>query len=119
MRASRIIGVRVIALASFMAEQRAKEIGIRKVLGASTSTILRLLTQNFIKLILIALIIAVPLARYLMHKWLEDFAYRINISWHVFALAGFTVVLIALLTVSYQAIRTATGNPVEALRGSE
>lgn len=106
----------LFALASFMAEQRNKEIGIRKVLGASTSNILRLLTQNFIKLILLALVIAVPLGWYLMHKWLEDFAYRIHISWVVFALAGLTVLLIALLTVSYQAIRTATGNPVDALR---
>ncbi|MBK7872125.1 MAG: ABC transporter permease [Saprospiraceae bacterium] len=106
----------LFALASFMAEQRAKEIGIRKVLGASVSNILRLLTQSFVKLVLISIIIAVPLAWYLMHKWLEDFAYRINISWDVFVLAGLTAVVIALATISFQAIRTATGNPVDALR---
>ncbi len=106
----------LFALASFMAEQRSKEIGIRKVLGASTSGILRLLTQSFLKLVLISIVLAVPLAWYLMHKWLEDFAYRTPISWDVFVLAGLVVVGIAIFTISYQAIRTATGNPVDALR---
>ena len=89
---------------------------IRKVLGASTSGILRLLTQSFLKLVLISIVLAVPLAWYLMHKWLEDFAYRTPISWDVFVLAGLVVVGIAIFTISYQAIRTATGNPVDALR---
>ncbi|MDX1939863.1 MAG: ABC transporter permease [Saprospiraceae bacterium] len=106
----------LFALASFMAEQRAKEIGIRKVLGASVPGILRLLTQSFIKLIMISIIIAVPLAWYLMHKWLEDFAYRTPMSWNIFALSGVIVIFIALFTISFQAIRTATGNPVDALR---
>ena len=90
--------------------------GIRKVLGAPVQSIFRMLTQNFLVLVLISLVIAAPAAWYLMKKWLEDFAYQADIGWSIIALAGLLAVAIALLTVSYQAIRTAVTNPVEALR---
>ena len=106
----------LFALSAFMAEQRSKEIGIRKVLGASMETILQLLTRNFLRLVLISLIVAIPIGWYLMRKWLEDFVYRIDIRWEVFLIAGGLAVMIALLTVSFQAIRTATRNPVDSLR---
>ncbi|GJM33741.1 MAG: ABC transporter permease [Saprospiraceae bacterium] len=106
----------LFGLSAFMAEQRSKEISIRKVLGASVKSIIRLLTQSFLTLVLISLLIAIPLAWYVMQKWLEDFAYHITISWDVFVLAGLIAIVIALATISFQAIRTATANPVEALR---
>jgi putative ABC transport system permease protein len=106
----------LFALSAFMAEQRSKEIGIRKVLGASMETILQLLTRNFLRLVLISLVVAIPIGWYLMRKWLEDFVYRIDIRWEVFLIAGGLAVMIALLTVSFQAIRTATRNPVDSLR---
>lgn len=103
-------------LSSFMVEQRSKEIGIRLVLGASVRNILSLLTFNFIKLILISFAIAVPIAWYIMHKWLEDFVYRTEIGPGIFALAGLAAVAIALLTISYQSIKAALANPVNNLR---
>jgi len=103
-------------LVSFTAERRTKEIGIRKVLGASVSGIVALLSKEFIKWVLVANFIAWPIAYYAMNKWLQNFAYRINIDWWTFLLAGALALVIALLTVSYQAIRAATANPVEALR---
>jgi putative ABC transport system permease protein len=103
-------------LAAYSAEQRTKEIGIRKVLGASVGKLIGLLSKEFLELVIIANVIAWPLAWYPMNKWLEEFAYRINIAWWVFALAGGLALIIALLTVSYQAIRTALSNPVKALR---
>ena len=103
-------------LVSHTVVQRTKEIGIRKVLGASVSSIAFLLTNDFLKLVLIALIIASPLAWYAMHRWLQDFAYRIDISWWVFALAGLLAIGIAVLTVSFQSIKAALTNPVNALR---
>ena len=106
----------LFGLATFTAEQRTKEIGIRKVLGASATAIVTLLSKDFLKLVLIALLIAGPLAYYFMSRWLQDFAYRINIEWWMFAAAGLTTVAIALLTVSWQAIKAAVANPVKALR---
>jgi putative ABC transport system permease protein len=106
----------LFGLATFLAEQRTKEIGVRKVLGASVPAIFFMLSKEFIKWIAVANIIAWPVAYYFMDKWLQGFAYRINISWWLFVAAGFIALVIALLTVSYQAIKAATANPVEALR---
>jgi putative ABC transport system permease protein len=106
----------LFGLATFTAEQRTKEIGIRKVLGASVSSIVAMLSNDFVKLVLIATIIAFPLSWFAMHNWLQDFAYRINISWTVFAMAGISALLIALITVSFQAIKAAVANPVKSLR---
>ncbi len=106
----------LFGLAVFSAEQRTKEIGIRKVLGASVPSLVQLLSKDFVKLVIVSILIASPLAYYVMHKWLQDFAYRIHIEWWVFALAGFIALLIALLTVSFQAIKAALANPVKSLR---
>ncbi|MGH7494331.1 MAG: ABC transporter permease [bacterium] len=106
----------LFSLASFAAEQRTKEIGIRKVLGASVAGIVRLLSSEFVKLVLAANAIAWPIAFYVMNKWLQSFAYRVDIEWRVFVLAGGMAWLIALLTVSTQAIKAARANPVESLR---
>ncbi|MGH7600302.1 MAG: ABC transporter permease [bacterium] len=106
----------LFGLAAFMAEQRTKEIGIRKVLGASVSSVVTLLSRDFVKLILLGNLIAWPAAFFAMNKWLENFAYRIDLGWWMFALAGGLALLIALLTVSTQAIKAALANPVEALR---
>jgi putative ABC transport system permease protein len=106
----------LFGLVMFAAQRRTKEIGIRKVLGASVADITTMLSKDFIVLVIIAILIASPIAWYFMDKWLQDFAYRINISWWVFILAGATAVLIALLTVSFQAIKAAIANPVKSLR---
>ncbi|GAB5520200.1 MAG: ABC transporter permease [Rhodothermales bacterium] len=106
----------LFGLAAFMAEQRTKEIGIRKVLGASSSGLLVLLTRDFVKLVLIAVAVAAPLAYLIMTQWLSDFAYRIDLGVGVFALAGALALSIALLTVSYQALKVARANPINALR---
>jgi hypothetical protein len=106
----------LLGLVMFSAEQRVKEIGIRKVLGASLGQIVALFSKDFLKLIMIAFLIAAPVGWYAMHQWLQDFAYRIDISWWIFALAGAVSLLIALLTVSYQAIKAAIANPVKSLR---
>ena len=106
----------LFALSTYLAEQRRKEIGIRKVLGASVGSVMGLLVRNFLVLILISLFIAVPTAWYLMQKWLEDFVYRYHIRGDVFLLAGFSVILIALLTISVQALRSALSNPLDSLR---
>jgi ABC-type antimicrobial peptide transport system permease subunit len=103
-------------LVTFAAQQRVKEIGIRKVLGASVPNIVTLITKDFILLVSIALIIASPLAYWSVNKWLQDFAFRINIDWKVFAIAGTMALLIALATVSFQAIKAAIANPVKSLR---
>ena len=106
----------LFGLATFTAENRSKEIGIRKVLGASVSSITQLLTKDFLKLVIVAIIIASPIAWFAMNKWLQDFAYRINISWWMFAAAGLFAVVIALITISFQAVRAAIANPVKSLR---
>lgn len=103
-------------LASFMAVQRIKEVGIRKVLGASIASITALLSMDLLKLVIIAIIISSPIAYYFMNNWLTNFAYRINIEWWVFALAGVVSVMIAFLTVGYQAIKAAVMNPVKSLK---
>ena len=106
----------LFGLAAFTAEQRDKEIGIRKVLGASVSGIVKLLSVDFIKLVAIALIIAFPLAYYVMNNWLQDFTYRIHISWHPFVFTGLCALGIAIFTVSFQAIKAALANPVDSLK---
>lgn len=106
----------LFGLVTFTAEQRTKEIGIRKVLGASVPGIIQMLSKDFLKLVLIATFVAFPLAWWAMHKWLADFAYRVNIGWWVFIVAGMVATLIALLTVSYQAVKAAVANPVKSLR---
>lgn len=106
----------LFGLASFSAEQRIKEIGVRKVLGASMSNIVTLLSKDFLKLVLISIILASPFAWYLMNKWLEDFAFKIGIEWWVFIATGVIAVLIAVFTVSFQAIKAAITNPVKSLR---
>ncbi|MGA0556383.1 ABC transporter permease [Larkinella sp. VNQ87] len=106
----------LFGLATFTAEQRTKEIGIRKVLGASVAGIVALLSKDFLKLVLMALLIASPVAWYAVNEWLKNFAYKTDLSWWVFALAGLLAVAIALLTVSFQSIKAALMNPVKTLR---
>ncbi len=106
----------LFGLAAFSAEQRSKEIGVRKVLGASVAGIVKLLSADFLKLVLIALILAIPIAWWIMNKWLQAFVYRVPIAWWMFGLAGLVAVVIALFTVSFQAIRAAVANPVHSLR---
>ena len=107
----------LFGLITFAASQRTKEIGIRKVLGASVADVSSLLAKDFMKLVLIATLFAFPLAWWAMNKWLQGFAYRITISWWIFVVAGFVAILIAIVTLSYQAIKAATANPVDSLRG--
>lgn len=106
----------LFALAAYMAENRIKEIGIRKVLGASITAITTLLSGDFLKLVLLAFVIASPVAWWLMTVWLQDFAYRVNISWWIFVVTGSISMLIAMLTVSYQAVRAALESPARSLR---
>ncbi len=106
----------LFGLSAYTAEQRKKEIGVRKVLGCSISGIVKLLSRDFIRLVLIAILLAIPLAWWVMKNWLEGFTYRIEISWWVFAVAGLTAICIALLTVSFQALKAAIANPVKNLR---
>lgn len=106
----------LFGLATITTEQRIKEIGIRKVLGASTVSIVNLLSKDFLKLVLLAIIVATPVAHYFMDTWLQDFAFRINIHWWYFALAGFIALSIAYLTMSFQSIKAALTNPVKSLR---
>ena len=106
----------LFGLVTYAAEQRTKEIGIRKVLGASIPGIVTMIAKDFLRLVFIASVLAFPIAWWAMHKWLQDFAYRVNISWWVFVIAGVTAVAIAIITVSFQAIRAAIANPVKSLR---
>jgi len=106
----------LFGLITYAAEQRVKEIGIRKVLGASVGNVAGMLSKDFLKLILISAVIAFPVAWWAMNKWLEDFAYRVSISWWVFCIAGVLALFIALITVSFQAIKAALANPVRSLR---
>ena len=106
----------IFGLAVFQSEQRIKEIGIRKVLGASVSEIIFLLTKSFTKWVIFANVLAVPISYYLLNKWLQNFAYRIEISWWIFVLAGSTALFIALTTISFQAVKAAAANPVESLK---
>lgn len=106
----------LFGLAAYAAEQRNKEIGIRKVLGASVSTIVGMLSMDFIKLVLISILIATPIAWWAMNKWLQDFAYRVHIQWYILAIAGTVAVLIAFITISFQSIKAALSNPVNSLR---
>jgi putative ABC transport system permease protein len=106
----------LFGLSAYTASQRVKEIGIRKVLGASVQDITRMLSKDFLKLVLIAIVIASPIAWWAMNKWLEDFAYRVNISLWVFVIAGLVAIAIAFITVSFQAIKAAVSNPVKSLR---
>ena len=106
----------LLGLVSFMAEQRTKEIGIRKVLGASIVNIVKLISKEFVILVLIANIIVWPLAYILLNKWLQTFAYQVQIGWSIFVLTGLAVFVISLLTVSWQILRAAMANPVDSLR---
>jgi putative ABC transport system permease protein len=111
-----IASLGLFGLSAFAITQRVKEIGVRKVLGANVGSIVTLLAKDFLKLVIIAAIIAFPVAWFAMHNWLKDFAYRISIQWWVFLLAGILAALIALVTVSFQAVKAATANPVKSLR---
>jgi putative ABC transport system permease protein len=106
----------LMALSAFVIGQRTKEIGIRKVLGATTAGIVGLLSKDFLKLVIMALLIASPLAYFFMEKWLQDFAYRIDIQWTVFALAGIVAIVVATFTVAFQSVKAALANPVKSLR---
>ena len=107
--------INIVGLASFVAEQRTKEIGIRKVLGASVANLWQLLSKDFVVLIVISCLIATPVAYFSMAQWLQKYTYRTDISWWIFLVAGFGALSIALLTVSYQAIKAALMNPLKSL----
>ena len=106
----------LFGLTSFVAEQRKKEIGVRKVLGASVLSVWNLLSKDFIMLVAISFLIAVPLSYYFMHNWLQNYSYRTQLSWWIFIAAGVGAIVITLITVSFQAIKAAIANPVKSLR---
>jgi putative ABC transport system permease protein len=111
-----IASLGLFGLSAFTITQRVKEIGVRKVLGASTGNIVKLISKDFLVLVVIAAVLAFPVAWYAMNQWLHEFAYRVNISWWVFVLAAVIALLIAFATISFQAIKAAIANPVESLR---
>jgi putative ABC transport system permease protein len=106
----------LFGLSAFAITQRMKEIGVRKVLGASVNSIVRLLSKDFLKLVAVSAVIAFPVAWYAMHNWLQDFAYRVSIAWWIFLVAGLIAAVIAVLTISIQAVKAAHANPVKSLR---
>ena len=106
----------LFGLTSFVAEQRKKEIGVRKVLGASVFSVWNLLSKDFVMLVVISFVIAVPLSYYFMHSWLQNYSYRTPVSWFIFLAAGIGALVITLITVSFQAIKAALANPVRSLR---
>jgi putative ABC transport system permease protein len=106
----------IFGLASFTAEQRAKEIGIRKILGASVATLWRMLASEFVQLVLLACLLAIPVAYYFTTQWLAHYAYHTEITWLIFFGTAASAVVITILTISYQAIKTAVANPVRSLR---
>jgi len=106
----------LFGLGMFTAQRRTKEIGIRKVLGATVVNITAMLAKDCLKLVIISFFIASPVAYYFSHKWLQDFAYRINMPWWIFIIAGIVAAIVALATISFQAIKAAVANPVKSLR---
>ncbi len=111
-----IASLGLLGLSTFMAAQRRKEIGIRKVLGSAVVSIVILISKDFLKLVLMGILLAVPIAWWLMHNWLQDFAYQVNIEWWIFVAAGFIAIVIAMLTMGYHSIMAAIANPVKSLR---
>jgi putative ABC transport system permease protein len=106
----------LFGLATYTAQAKVKEIGVRKVLGASVSNITMMLAKDFLLLVVISIVVATPIAWYAMHTWLQNYAYRIGIGWWVFVLSGLLAILIAFFTISFQSIRAALANPVRSLR---
>jgi ABC-type antimicrobial peptide transport system permease subunit len=106
----------LFGLAAYTAERRTKEIGLRKVLGASVTAITTLLWKDFLKLVILSCLVAFPVARWMMHSWLQDYKYRIEIDWWIFLAAGISAILIALITISFQSIKAAIANPAKSLR---
>jgi ABC-type antimicrobial peptide transport system permease subunit len=106
----------LFGMASFMAEQRIKEIGVRKVLGATVFNLWQLLSKDFVMLVIISLLIATPVSYYFMHQWLQGYQYRTEITWWIFAIAALGAMILTLLTVSYQSIKAALANPVKSLK---